>query len=191
MKLNMHAVALVFAMLLLVTNINAAEPCRKFLGCPVPDCIGKWCCDDYRSKRLPCVKVPLCFGCDDYCRKSMPRVCTPLCFTCDDYCKKCQPPVCRPPLLSTLRCVSGREACGCATCSPSSCDQGMLASTPLAPPHIAQVKGANRQPVIAAVGTETVGVKTVGVKTVGVKTKAVETGEQGARRPVIIEIFKR
>jgi len=191
MKLNKHAIALVFATLLLVTNINAGEPCRKFLGCPVPDCIGKWCCDDYKAKCLPCVKVPLCFGCDDYCRKSMPRVCTPLCFTCDDYCKKCQPPVCRPPLLSTLRCVPDRGACGCTTCAPSNCDQGLVTSTPPTPPHTAEAKIATQQVAIAAGGTEIMGAKTKAAQTVGAQTKAVQTGEPTVRRPVIIEIFKR
>ena len=196
MKVNKHAVVLVFATLLLVTNINAGEPCRKFLGCPVPDCIGKWCCDDYKSKCLPCVKVPLCLGCDDYCRKSMPRVCTPLCFSCDDYCQKCQPPVCRPPLLSTLRCVPGQGACGCTTCSPSSCDQGTVISNHWTPSLFAPTKVASHPSAIAPVGTETVPVETVPVETVpaetrAVETRAVETGEQNARRPVIIEIFKR
>jgi len=181
MRLNKQAVALVFATLLLMTNVYAAEPCRKILGCPVPDCIGKWCCDDYKSKCLPCVKVPLCFGCDDYCRKSMPRVCTPLCFTCDDYCRKCQPPVCRPPLLSTLRCVPERSGCGSSTSSPGNCDQGSVTNNDRTLPRIAPVKVANRQVAIAAVSTEAVGAKPL----------AVETGEQNARRPVIIELFKR
>jgi len=186
MKLNKHAVGLVFATLLLVTNANAGEPCRKFLGCPVPDCIGKWCCDDYKSKCPPCVKVPLCFGCDEYCRKSMPRVCTPLCFTRDDYCKKCQPPVCRPPLLNTLRCVSESRACGCNTGSPSCCDQVIVTGSRLTAPLIAPSKVASRQPAIAAVGTEM-----VDSKTVGTEPKAVEVGELNVRRPVIIEMFKR
>ena len=170
MILNKHTVALVFATVVLVTNLNAGEPCRKFLGCTVPDCIGKWCCDDYKPKCLPCVKVPLCFGCDDYCRKSMPRVCTPLCFTCDDYCKKCQPPACRPPLLSTLQCVPERRRSGCATSASNNCDNGVLTNNESRLPRIARA---------------------VGAEPVGAKSKAIETGEQGARRPVIIEIFQR
>ncbi len=62
----------------------------------------------------------------------------------------------------------------------------MITSNPLTPPRIAQAKGAKRQSAVAAVGTGT-----VGAKTVGAKTKDLETGEQDARRPVIIEIFKR
>ncbi|MGI9445548.1 MAG: hypothetical protein ACR2N1_23945 [Rubripirellula sp.] len=68
----------------------------------------------------------------------------------------------------------------------------MITSNPLTPPRIAQAKGAKRQSAVAAGGgTGTVGGKTVGGKTVGAKTKALEAGEADARRPVIIEIFKR
>ena len=73
----------------------------------------------------------------------------------------------------------------------------MITSNPLTPPRIAQAKGAKRQSAVAAgggagtVGAKTVGGKTVGGKTVGGKTKALEAGEADARRPVIIEIFKR
>ena len=134
-KLN---VAALVAVMLLVNSAQAGEPGRKFLGCPVPDCIGKWCCDDYTAKSFPCVKVPLCFGCNDYCRKSMPRVCAPLCFTCDDYCKKCLPPACRPPLLSTLRCVPNRASCGCSTCSTGGCDQPMVANGRESIPRVSQ-----------------------------------------------------
>ena len=108
-----HGAAALLAVMMLVSSSNAVEPCRTFFGCPVPDCIGKWCCDDYRAKCPPCVKVPLCFGCDDYCRKPSPRVCVPLCFRCDDYCRKCPPPVCRPPLLSSVPCATGHDACDC------------------------------------------------------------------------------
>lgn len=181
MILNKHTVALFFATVLLVPHLKAGEPCRKFLGYPVPDCIGKWCCDDYKPKCLPCVKVPLCFGCDDYCRKSMPRVCTPLCFTCDDYCKKCQPPACRPPLLSTLRCVPKCGASRCTTCSPSSCDQGNAMINEPTLPSMPRVQVANPQSPIRTVATEAV----------GIKTKAVEPGGQDARRPVIIELLQR
>ena len=177
MKLNKHAVGLVFATLLLVTNANAGEPCRKFLGCPVPDCIGKWCCDDYKSKCLPCVKVPLCFACDDYCRKPMPRVCAPLCFTCDDYCKKCQPPVCRPPLLSTLRCVSDRPSCGCTTCSSGRCDQGFVAGKRRVVTRVADARVASRT--------------TPEVPAADLAESRDDSDGQSTRRPVIIEIFKR
>ena len=88
----------------------------------------------------------------------------------------------------------------------------MITSNPLTPPRIAQAKGAKRQSAVAAgggtgtvggktvgartvggrtVGARTVGARTVDAKTVGGKTKALEAGEADARRPVIIEIFKR
>ena len=123
MRLNTYAVAMVFVVLLPATGLLAGEPCRRIFGCPVPDCIGKWCCDDYRPKCLPCVKVPLCFGCDDYCGKRMPQVCVPLCLGYDDYCRKCPPTVCKPPLLHTLRCVPFRSSCQCKKCEPVRCDQ--------------------------------------------------------------------
>ena len=72
----------------------AEEPCLKWFGCPVPDCIGKWCCDDYDAKCLPRICTPIRFGCDDYCKKELPCGCTSFCFHCDDYCKKCLPCVC-------------------------------------------------------------------------------------------------
>lgn len=72
-------------------------------GCGVPDCIGKYCCDDYVPKRLPCVDVPLCFGCDDYCPKRLPCVDVPLCFGCDDYHPKCQPTI-QCPTCRDLKC---------------------------------------------------------------------------------------
>jgi hypothetical protein len=110
-----------------LTTASAGEPCRKLFGCPVPDCIGKWCCDDYRPKNEPCVCVPLRFGCDDYCAKKVPCVRAPLCFGCDDYRKKCLPKVCTKPLYQFLRCGPSRVQCGCGDCGGSTCD-GSLAS---------------------------------------------------------------
>lgn len=195
MKWNKHSVASVFVMLMLVSNTYAGDPCRKFLGCPVPDCIGKWCCDDYTPKCLPCVQVPLCFGCDDYCRKPMPRVCAPLCFTCDDYCKKCQPPVCRPPLLGNLSCVPERRGCACDSCQPTG-GQSIGSGKRVNPLQIVAAKVASRQPEIIAGGAAAtrLGVKPAEL-TDGEPTDTeqgdVDAGQQAARRPVFIEIFNR
>ena len=93
-----------------LTTASAAEPYHKLFGCPVPDCIGKWCRDDYCAKNEPCTSVPLCLQCDDYCSKKAPCVRVPLCFGCDDYRKKCLPKVCSPPRCEDLRCGPG---CGC------------------------------------------------------------------------------
>lgn len=86
----------------------------------VPDCIRKWCRDDYCRKSEPCVCVPLNFTCDDYCCKKEPRVCAPLCFGCDDYRKKCLPKVCSSPLLGFLRCGPSPQQCSCGKCDGQS-----------------------------------------------------------------------
>lgn len=68
-----------------------SEPC-------LPNCVGKYCCDDYCSKCAPQVCPKLCFQCDDYCRKPIPCARPIKCFGCDDYCGKpfqlCCPPKC-------------------------------------------------------------------------------------------------
>ena len=80
---------------------SAGNPFHRLLECqPVPDCIGRWCPDDYCSKKEPYVCVPLRFECDDYCSKKEPCVCVPLRFQCDDYCSKKEPCV-RPGLRFT------------------------------------------------------------------------------------------
>lgn len=176
MKLNVQPVALVFITMLLITSGNAGEPFRKFLGCPVPDCIGKWCCDDYQGKSLPCIKVPLCFGCDNYCRKTIPRVCTPLCFTCDDYCRKCQPSVCRPPLISTLRCIPKSGGCGSTSRSTKAFGEGVVTGKRVTASLISKNSVASGRSAIAVDAGET------------------EVGRNGARntgRPVIIEHINR
>ena len=78
----------------------------------VPDCVGKWCCDDYCQKNAPCVPVCLKFCPDNYCAKQEPCVCVPLCLRCDDYCAKCLPPICFP-VCRELKCVAlNRCVCG-------------------------------------------------------------------------------
>lgn len=99
-----------------VRPLPAKEPCCHWLGCRVPDCIGKWCCDDYDTKCLPCVDVRFCSGCDDYCGKRIPCTCVLLCPRCDDYRKKCLPRTCTPPLLHNLHCGAPPNR-RCAVCS--------------------------------------------------------------------------
>jgi len=115
--------------ILLSLPASAGNPFHHLLGCPAPDCIGKWCPDDYCPKRQPCVGVSLCFGCDDYCSKKAPCVRAPLCFGCDDYCKKCPPTVCNAPRCQSLKC--GATKCNIATCDELPCDA--LSSTPSEP----------------------------------------------------------
>ena len=73
----------------------------------VPDCVGKYCCDDYHRKPLPCTKTIECFTCPDYCRKPLPCIPPVKCFDCPDYCPKPLPPIYCPP-TKDLRCVVDR-----------------------------------------------------------------------------------
>jgi hypothetical protein len=98
-----------------VGRLPAGEPCCRWLDCSVPDCIGRWCCDDYDVKCLPCANVSFCFGCDGYCCKRLPCTCVSLCFQCDDYCKKCLPTACTPPLLNDAKC-GPPPPCRCQRC---------------------------------------------------------------------------
>jgi hypothetical protein len=100
----------------------AGDLLHSLIGCGVPDCVGKWCCDDYCGKKEPCVCVPLSFCCDDYCPKKEPCVCVPLNFCCDDYCPKCPPKACSPPLCENLKCNPPRVCASCTAGSASSCD---------------------------------------------------------------------
>jgi hypothetical protein len=128
-RLALHlAGAMLAYVTLLSPPASAGGPLHHLFGCPVPDCIGKWCPDDYCSKKEPCVCIPLCFGCDDYCSKKPPCVCAPLCFGCDDYCKKCPPKACSGPLCQFLRCGSSRQPCGCAACAETACNASLVRS---------------------------------------------------------------
>jgi hypothetical protein len=111
-------------LLLLTLPASAGDPLHNLFGCPgpVPDCIGRWCPDDYCAKKAPCVSVPLCFGCDDYCSKQASCVSVPLCFTCDDYCPKCPPKVCNGLLCQNLQCGVSGQSCSCANCDTLPCD---------------------------------------------------------------------
>ncbi len=88
------------------SQLLGGEPLLKlphWLGC-WPDCVGRFCCDDYRSKPLPCLHRGVCLECDDYCRKPLPcaQPIKPLCFS--DYCPKPLPWTCRLP-SKELRCL--------------------------------------------------------------------------------------
>lgn len=63
----------------------------------VPDCIRKWCCDDYCCKPIPCPVPVTCFGCDCYQPKPLPCPVNVTCFRCDDYCSKPYPCILCPP----------------------------------------------------------------------------------------------
>jgi hypothetical protein len=63
----------------------------------IPDCIRKWCCDDYCPKPLPCPVPVQCFSSDCYRAKLLPCPVAVKRFSCDDYCLKPFPSICCPP----------------------------------------------------------------------------------------------
>ena len=141
---SLQAVACI---IMLSLPASAGDPLHRLLGCPVPDCIGKWCRDDYCPKQDPCVDVSLCFGCDDYCGKKAPSVCVPLSLRCDDYCKKCPPKVCRAPLGQYSRCGSSCQPHDCDNCQQLPCDGFVGNPVELQQPLTQQP--LNQQPLIA------------------------------------------
>lgn len=95
--------------LLTLAQAQAFEPFAWLSGhtrCR-PNCVGKFCCDDYDGKPLPCAVGANCFECADYCAK--PRPCLPAgnSFCCDDFCPKPLPPICCAN-AKQLRCVPNR-----------------------------------------------------------------------------------
>src|SRR5262245_32864567 len=72
-------------------------------GVAVPNCVCKYCCDDYCPKPLPCVCGIRNFCCDDYCAKPYPCPACVKASCCDDYCPKCPPRIFCPP-NSNLKC---------------------------------------------------------------------------------------
>ena len=66
-------------------------------GLCIPDCIRKWCYDDYCPKPIPCPIDVKCFGCDCYQPKRLPCPIDVNCFRCDDYGCKPFPHLCCPP----------------------------------------------------------------------------------------------
>jgi len=94
----------------MTSQLSAFEPIVKLSGhwkC-WPDCVGKYCCDDYRPKPKPCAVGVKCFDCPDYCPKPFPCS-TPgkASFCCDDFCRKPLPPHCRTS-SKNFRCVPSR-----------------------------------------------------------------------------------
>lgn len=102
---------------LAMTSASAGDPSTNCLF-KIPnrvDCIGSWCCDDYCSKKEPCVCAPLCFTCDDYRKKCEPYTNACLGSCCDDYCKKCPPQVCTRPACAANGSMYRNTTCdGCA-----------------------------------------------------------------------------
>jgi hypothetical protein len=87
--------AIVLTGSLCCSSAMAGDLFRSLVGAGVPDCVGRWRCDDYCSKKEPCV-------------------CVPLNFCCDDYCPKCPPKACSPPLCENLKCGPPRVCASCA-----------------------------------------------------------------------------
>ena len=68
--------------LLILACSTATLASGGVFGCKVdvPDCIGKYCCDDYCGKPLPSTRGVCCFGCNDYCGKPLPSARGVCCF---------------------------------------------------------------------------------------------------------------
>lgn len=107
--------AAIAAMSAISVNVAfAADHCASFFRIAPwwPDCIGKYCCDDYCVKPLPAVCPVKCFCCDDYCPKPLPCIYPVKCFVCDDYCPKPLPCfIC--PKCNDYKCV---PTCSCPKC---------------------------------------------------------------------------
>ncbi len=88
--------SLIIASSLTASSLTAGEPVRYSpFTWSWPNCVGKFCPDDFCPKPLPCARGVKCFQCPDYCAKPLP------CFlpgktsyVCDDYCRKSLPPTC-------------------------------------------------------------------------------------------------
>ena len=92
-----------------ISAATAGQPLWKLphVGPRVPDCIGKYCCDDYHRKPLPCPPPKVCLECPDYCGKPLPCVPPVKAFCCDDFCPKPLPPLCCGP-IQPLHCAADR-----------------------------------------------------------------------------------
>ena len=103
-----HAQWLASVVLLLFSATHVqAETCLGALiwgkTC-VPDCVRKYCCDDYCSKIVPCTRGVKTKCCDNYSGKPTPCV-REVCTVCNDYCSKCSPKVSCP--ARDLKCNDG------------------------------------------------------------------------------------
>lgn len=109
--MNLKELLIAFAVTVgVISQAAAREPLSIFSGqtkCR-PSCVGKFCCDDYCGKPLPCSVRAHCFECVDYCAKPLP--CPPArktAFCYDDFCPKPLPPICWTS-AKNLRCVPSR-----------------------------------------------------------------------------------
>ena len=94
-------------MLLLFASNAQADACHSTLiwgKTYVPECVRKYCCDDYRPKTVPCTRGVKTKCCDHYCGKPIPCV-REVCTVCNDYRAKCQPKV--PCPARELKCYKG------------------------------------------------------------------------------------
>ncbi|WP_146599186.1 hypothetical protein [Novipirellula aureliae] len=112
----------------------------------MPDCIGKWCPDDYCAKTEPCVRVPLCLQRDDYCPKTEPCVRVPLCFGPDDYEQKCLPKVCDSPRCDLLGDGLGSN---CSGRGEISCDGLLLEDTGRLSPVVSSARIVSPVSIVA------------------------------------------
>jgi len=107
-----------FVLLFLAAHVQA-EACHNPLvwgkTC-VPDCVRKYCCDDYRSKSVPCTRRVMTKCCDNYCGKPTPCV-REICTVCNDYCSKCPPKVSCP--ARDLKCNEGYACDRCESSASS------------------------------------------------------------------------
>ena len=111
-------------LLLFATNVQADASHSVLIWgktC-VPECVRKYCCDDYRSKTLPCTRDVKTKCCDDYCEKPIPCV-REVCTVCNDYRSKCQPKV--PCPSRELKCYKGYA---CERCELSAAHKTALST---------------------------------------------------------------
>lgn len=105
----------------------------------IPDCIRKWCCDDYCPKPFPCPVDVKCFLCDDYDPKRQPCPIDVNRFGCDDYC---------PKPFSFHCCPSSRELkCAPQQRFPWRAATHAAASQPHDPVVASTANGAETEPI--------------------------------------------
>jgi hypothetical protein len=92
--MNRNTLAMLLAFGFLSTSPVAAKEGSLFdFGACLPNCISKYCCDDYCPKPVPEVRKNCRYSCDDYFPKPLPCARPVRCFRCDDYCPKPLPPI--------------------------------------------------------------------------------------------------
>ena len=100
-------VAVMVAMIWIESPATAGSLLPKALHC-WPDCVGKFCCDDYCPKPPPCAKRVKCFRCPDYCSKYAPCPISVKRGGCPDYCRKPVPCLTCPPPCIDLQCLPSK-----------------------------------------------------------------------------------